>query len=188
MKTLNTEQLKQIVELANSVPQEFREKCFELLLAHSLKMVQPVEPLVAPKQIAPSQQTPPHKPFVIPIDVKALLSQYSLDETRLWKLFLVDGSELRPLYKLNTTKRAKAQLQFALLMALENALMTGQFQVEIENLRTRCVDQKCYDKINFMNNLNYNKKYFKSVEKDQPLVLSPDGKAELADLIESLSD
>jgi hypothetical protein len=45
---------------------------------------------------------------------------------------------------------------------------------------------KCYDKANFMANLKNNQKYFKSVDTD-PLVLSPDGKSELADIIEELT-
>ncbi len=187
MKTVSTEQLKQIVELANGVPQEYRQKCFELLLAHALHGTPPPESLAPPKSHITSASTGSTKAFVLPIDVKAFLSQYSIDEAKLWKLLLVDGSEVRPVYQLKTTKKAKVQMHFALLMALENAITSGQFQVEIENLRTRCVDQKAYDSINFMTTLKNNQKFFKSVDKEQPLVLSPAGKSELADLIEELN-
>ncbi len=190
MKTVTSEQLKHIVELANGVPQEYRVKCFELLLSHALQTI-----AVHPKDAVPQPTPPPSgasppapKPFLLPIDVRAFLSQYSLDEAKLWKLFFVDNSEVRPIYHLKATKKATAQIQYALLMALENALTTGQFQVEIEALRTRCTEQKSYDSVNFMTILKNNQKMFKSVEKEQPLVLSPEGKSELADLIEELNN
>ncbi len=79
------------------------------------------------------------------------------------------------------------QIQLALLLSLENALKNGQFQTTIEVLRQRCVDLKSYEASNFMNNLNNNAKFFKTINKEQPLVLSPDGKSELADVIESMN-
>lgn len=187
MKTLTVEQLKQIVELANGVPQDYKAKCFELLLNHALSTIQLPDAPILPK--TPKIDTPPkqHAQFIVPIDIKALLSQYSLDETKLWKLFFVDGGDLRAIYKIDTVKKSKAQIQFALLMSLQNALHSGQFQVDVESLRAKCIEQKCYDSTNFMNNLKNNKKLFKTVDKDQPLVLSPDGKSELADIIEELS-
>ena len=192
MKTVTAEQLKQIIELTNLVPQEYRAKCFELLLTHTLHTLTSIgagsEPINKPSATSTSTSAATTKPFVLPIDVKAFLSQYKLDETKLWKLFLVDGANVRPIYHLKTTKKATIQIHYALLLALENSLLKGEFQVDIENLRTKCVDQKSYDKINFMTNLKYKQKLFKSVDKEQPLVLSPDGKSELADLIEELNN
>jgi len=71
-------------------------------------------------------------------------------------------------------------------MALENAITNGQFQVDIEALRTRCNEQKCYDATNFTKNIKDNVNLFKSIANDQPLSLSPDGKSDLADLLEQL--
>jgi hypothetical protein len=178
MKLLTAEKLKEIVELTNTVPPEYRQKCFDLLLSYALKSLTPPPP--------PPPPPPPGGPFILPIDVKAFLSQYGLDEAKLWKLYFIDGGEIRPIYQLTETKKSRVQIQHALLMALESALLTGQFQVGIEALRTRCNEQKCYDKINFMTNLKTYKGLFKAVEKDQPLVLSPEGKSELSDIIEQL--
>ena len=41
MSTITTEELQKIVELANSVPEEYRQKCFELLLGNALQTKQP---------------------------------------------------------------------------------------------------------------------------------------------------
>jgi hypothetical protein len=72
------------------------------------------------------------------------------------------------------------------MLTLENAILNGQFQVEVEALRSRCVEQKIYDQSNFTNNIKNNAKLFKSIDNEQPLSLSPDGKSELAELLEQL--
>jgi hypothetical protein len=187
MKTVSADQLKQIADLANGVPPEYRAKCFELLLSHALGSLPTPDAGGGPKAPVPPSLPITAKPFVLPIDVKAFLSQYTLDEAILWKLFLVEGKEIRPIYHLKTTKKATVQIQYALLMALENALTTGEFKVEIEALRTRCTEQKSYDSVNFMTILKNNQNNFKSVNKDEPLVLSPEGKSGLADVIEELN-
>jgi hypothetical protein len=185
MPAITEEELRKIVELANKVPEEYRQKCFELLLAQELQIKNPAVPaVVTPAQQLISPAIP--KSFVIPIDVKAFLSQYGLDESLLGKFFLIDGEEIRPIYKLKVTAKSKAQIQHALMMAFENACKSGQFQVEIESLRARCVEQKCYDSANFSANIKNNAKLFKFISTDQPLSLSPDGKSDLAELLEEL--
>lgn len=188
MSTITTEELQKIVELANSVPDEYKQKCFELLLADALRMKQPVIRGVLPEKQGTElpATTKTQVPFILPIDVRAFLSQYGLDESVLWKYFLRDGDEIRPTYQLKVTKKGTAQIQHALMQILENAIVKGQFEIDVEALRTRCIDQKCYDKANFAANLKNNAKLFKSLDADQPLALSPDGKSELAELLEQL--
>lgn len=188
MSTISVEELQQIVELANSVPEEYRQKCFELLLANKLQTKHPSAP--KPPEENKGAETPPvdkpQQPFVLPIDVRAFLSQYGLSESVLWKNFLRDGDEIRPIYQLKVTQKGATQIQHALMQSLENAIIKGQFQVDIEALRTRCIEQKCYDSPNFKKHLKNNAKLFKSIEDDQPLSLSPDGKSDLAELLEQL--
>lgn len=186
MSAITAEKLQKIVELANSVPQEFRQKCFELLLANALQGKQPDVQSLPPENKEPEAQVKPQQPFVLPIDVRAFLSQYGLSESILWKFFIRDGNDIRPTYQLKVTQKGTAQIQHALMQTLENAIINGQFQVEIEALRTRCIEQKCYDQTNFKKHIKNNAKFFKSVNNDQPLSLSPDGKSELAELLEQL--
>lgn len=188
MFTITTEELQKIVELANSVPDEYKQKCFELLLASALQSKYPViqSPPVERKESEAPAIPKPQQSFILPIDVRAFLSQYGLNETVLWKFFIRDGNEIRPTYQLKVTQKGTAQTQHALMQCLESAIVNGQFQVEVEALRTRCVDQKCYDQKNFKNHLKNNAKFFKSIDNDDPLALSPDGKSELAELLEQL--
>jgi hypothetical protein len=188
MASITKDDLNKIVELAKSVPEEYRDKCFELLLARALQdaaLATAHETPPVPAGPAPTSAPPK---FVLPIDVKAFLSQYSLDESLLWKCFHAEGGELRPIYQLRTRMKARAQIEHALMMALESAMTSGQFQVALEALRQRCRDHKCYDEANFMGTLKRNSNLFKKLDADEPLLLSPDGKAELAELLESLKD
>ncbi len=184
MIKITQEELKKIIDLTKTVPEEYRQKCFELLLSNALKSLSPPEPDVTPETIKDTKKLKTAPQFVLPIDVKAFLSQYGLDESLIWKLFIVEGTDIRPIYKLSVHKKATAQIQHTLMMALETAITTGQFQVDVESIRTRCEEQKCYDAPNFMKIIRNNESLFKSIEKDQPLTLSPEGKAELADVLE----
>jgi len=180
-------ELKKIVDLAKSVPEEFRQKCFELLLSYALQNIE-AKPLETKKtDTVHAKPAPAEKvEFQLPIDVRAFLTQYGLDQSLLWKLFHVEGSEIRPIYTLKTHKKARAQIEHALMMCLELAMRSGKFLVSLDDLRARCTDHKCYDSPNYMRNLKALSKLFKVVEADQPLVLTADGKSELAELIESL--
>jgi len=187
MEPIDPELLSQIVELAESVPERYRDSCFQVLLSYQLSTRQP-NVVPPPSRADEVIVVPaPASKFILPIDVKAFLSQYEISEDRLWRLFFIEGSEVRPIYQLKATSRASAQIQTALLMSMETALATGQFQVPLESLRTRCQEQKVYESSDFTTNLKYRQKLFKEIDPEQPLVLSPDGKSELADLVEELT-
>lgn len=184
MSSITPDKLKEISNLAESVPEPFRLKCFELLLAHSLTGEEPVKDKKDHSDEGKGKHDHAKKDFILPIDVKALLNQYSLEESILQKLFFIEGTEIRPIYKLNIHKKAKAQMALALLMTLENALSTGEFKFTVDTLRQRCVELKCLDAANFMAVLERNKNLYKSYDPKKEIFLSTDGKAELADFLE----
>ncbi len=187
MPLISVEELNEIVKLANSVPTEYRQKCFELLLSRALQLSARIS------NPAPGPANPSPLPPVmidslnLPIDVKAFFNQYHLDLTILPSFFHIEGTEVRPIYTLHDTTKVKAQTNLALLMSLEAAIRTGSFQVEIESLRTRCQEQKCYDMANFMRHIKNHSRLFKTIASDQPLTLSIEGKAQLADLLKHLA-
>jgi hypothetical protein len=181
MVMISTQELKEIADLANIVPTEYRQKCFELLLANRLGSNAAHLPESSPH--TPQRQNPDIENLALPIDVKAFFNQYRLDLGLLSRLFHLEGGEVRPIYRLNENTKVKAELNHALLMALENALRSGQFQFEVEALRNRCQEQKCYDMANFMRHLRKNARLFRGMTSDQPLVLAADGKSQLATLL-----
>ena len=187
MLAITEDDLKRVVKLTEAVPQEYRQKCFEILLGHALQGVPSRRPAGSPAEQVLSQApiTAPTR-FVLPTDVKAFLSQYGLDESVLRKHYLVDGDQVRPIYQLNTTSKTRALIQLALMMALGNALSTGRFEVDREGLRARCKELKMYDRGNFSKNIQRYARMFKTVDPEEPLSLSPEGKTELADLLEQL--
>lgn len=186
MPLITENQLEEIVKLSESVPEEYRQKCFELLLTNSLELSSSHSiPQTKPITDEVAKEPPTNVPFVLPIDARAFLSQYGLDESVLWSFFLAEGAETRHIYKLKTTKKTQAQIQHALMMSLEHGIATGRFEVAVEDLRIRCKDEKCYD-TNFTKSIKSYAQYFKQVEDVETLVLSPDGKSALADLLEEL--
>lgn len=184
MAIISDDELQEIVRQAETVPQDYRVKCFELLLAHALGQL-------SQRGVPPATPTPPTPPvsreLILPIDVKAFLTQYGLEETVIRKYFLIQGQEIRPIYRLSVTKKARAQVQHSLMIALESALSTGAFQVNIEALRARCHDQNHYDSANFMKTIRENANLYKAIDDVDVLTLSPDGKSELAELLEELA-
>lgn len=184
MTKITSEQLKEISNLAESVPEQFRVKCFELLLAHHLSSHE-TQTGEKSKKEETHKKTSDHKStFIIPIDVKAFLNQYTIDESILSKLFFIENNEIRPIYELSIHKKTKAQISHALIMSLENSLLTGEFKFNVEALRQRCTDKKCLDAPNFMAILKKYKDFFKSFDSTKDVYLSTDGKTELADILE----
>ena len=183
---LTTEELegkiKDLIELAEKFAEPYRQKIFEVLLADYLRTVQEPEAPPQVELIAPA--VVPQK-FVIPIGVRAVLQQYNVPEEVIQKLFLVEGTEIQRIYKLTTNKKAVAQMQVALLTALENALKPGgKFEFSIEVVKNRCKDDYgAYDLANFKANFKKNAKLFKSLDDEEHVELSTDGKAELAEAI-----
>ncbi len=179
---ITPDELSKIVELANSVPDEYRQKCFEILLEYSLKQTLAAQnpPVVEKEKNLPGEKSK----FILPIDVKAFLRQYGLEESIVSKYFYIEGDEVRHTYKLTDTKKIDKQTHHALMMCLENAIVNGEFKVNIESLRSRCKEYTDYDKPNFKDNIADHADFFK-VE-DEIIFLTPDGKSELADLLEQL--
>jgi hypothetical protein len=176
--------IKEFIDIAEKFSEPYRQKIFEVLLISYLRGTQ------GPKEVPEKVETPvppviPPQKFVIPIGVRAVLQQYNVPEDIIEKLFLIEGTEVHPIYKLTTSKKATAQIQVALLAALENALKpSGKFEFSIEVVKNRCKDDYgAYDPPNFKAIFKKNAKLFKSLDDEEHVELSTDGKAELAEAI-----
>jgi hypothetical protein len=179
------EKMKDLAKIADELPEKYREKTFEVLLKDFLWGLRETErtvsktegPELAVKAVAPQK-------FIVPISVRALLQQYEIPEETIQKLFVIDGEQIQSKYKIETTVKSDAQIQLALLTALENALKPGgKFEFSMEAARQRCVDHRVYDQPNFKTIFKNKSKFFKSLKDEEHVELSVDGKAELAEAI-----
>ncbi|MEM2997575.1 MAG: hypothetical protein QW542_01345 [Thermoproteota archaeon] len=174
--------IKNIISILEGVPEPYRQKSFEILLTIFLQRELALVTSKPPEEKMGEIAVPTGK-FVIPIDVKAFLQQQNVPEECLAKLFYMTGTEIRPIYNITTTKKTTAQIQLALLSALENALKGGKFEFSIEEVRQKCTEHKCYDASQFKGYFKKRSKLFKDLSDEEHVELSPDGKVELAETI-----
>ena len=181
--------IKTIIEICEKIPEPYRKSCFEILLNAKLRGIKPT-PQKIEEVHEENLDTKQERGFEIPIDVRAFLSQFGLDENHIKKLFLIDNKEIRQKFNISTTKKSKAQIQIALLLALENSIKNPntKFEFASEEVRQRCRDHGVYDPPNFTTHFKNNQKLFKSLEDLEKISLSPEGKSELADTISQISN
>lgn len=179
--------IKEAVEIVEQIPEKYQKECFTALL-NVMIVPKLEEPAPSPEGMKAEPPSPVSAvKFRIPIDVRAFLQQFSVPDEKLQKLFFMQGTEVRPTFGIETDVKSKAQMQVAVLTALENALKGGKFEFNIEDVRSRCKELKCYDSDNFKGNFKSNDGLFKSLSDEEHVGLSPDGKAELAEAILELA-
>jgi hypothetical protein len=176
--------IDEFVQVAEQLPERYRVACFEVLLDAYLRRREPA----SQESITKEAVVLPTSRYAFPIDVKAFLNQYKVPEESVGNLFLFEGAEIRPIFQIkNKEVKADAQIQVALLAALENALKPdGKFEFSVETVRRTCIDQGVYDSGNFMTYFKNSSKLFKSLKDKEHVELSPDGKTELAEAISAV--
>lgn len=179
--------IKEFIDVAEKFDERYKQKIFEVLLADYLKSRLPERAAEQPDVTIVA--APVEQKSALPIDVKAFLQQYQVPEEKIPKLFYTQGTDVRPIYHVEKDKPAVAQVKLALMAALENALKpNGRFDFLIETVRERCREHGVYDGANFKTNFKNNAKFFKTLKDEEPVELSPDGKAELADVILAITE
>jgi hypothetical protein len=175
--------IQEIITLVEKLDEKYRQKCFEVLLDFYLH--KEFQLATKPKPTVEPEEPKGEKEFIIPIDVRAFLQTYEVPEETVGKLFLIEKNETRPIYKITTTKKSEAQIQLALLAALENAVQKqgNKFEFSIEKVREQCQKHKVYDLANFRAYFKNNIKLFKSLDDEEHVELSPEGQTELAEVM-----
>jgi hypothetical protein len=198
------EKVLEIAEIAKACPENLQAVCFELLLRHHLESLSATKPS---REEAPAAR--PDTPELAPkssldsprgqddlseadlhVKVRHFMKKYGVTLEHLNNLYYKEGNAVMPLYEdLKTTRLAESQVRIALLQSLRNAILTGDFEAQVADVRTECTERKCYDQNNFGNNFNNNaglfdfEKYTKSVT---AVRLAEDGRKELAEVIKEL--
>jgi hypothetical protein len=176
--------IQDIIKFTDTIDGQYREKCFEILLGCYLVGG------AAPKTGFTVEATK-KEGFVIAdmsSEMKTFLGEHNISEEILNKLFIRERGEIHPLYHITEAKRAKAQIQIALLAAFENALRSPSesFEFHVNLVRQRCMDIKMYDGRDFFINFMDHAGLFGSLSNYEVIKVSSIGKVELANLILAL--
>jgi hypothetical protein len=194
------EKIAEFVELAKTCPEKLQETCFQVLLEDYLSRGK--TDTSDKKKPTPASDTPPEKfeettkqqgdirPSDIHVKVKRFMEKQGVSLEDLNLVFYKEDEVFLPLYdSLGTTKTSQSQIRVTLMSCLQSALGDGEFQADIEQVRSECQLRKCYDNKNFNANFANNARLFdfKKFTKDiKALRLSDAGKAELAEVIKEL--
>lgn len=182
-------EIKEILEIAASVPEAFREKCFEVLLNHILSGKESKSaPPPTGKDKEKSKDTPN---LELPSHIKALMRRRDISEEQIDSLVMLDGEDLHFIKEPSHNQASKGQNEWALLLALKNGILSNTLKADPEEVRSLVQEKGFYDVANFSANFKKAKyaAYFKEVLEPQgsAQALSQDGEKALADLIKSLT-
>ncbi|TMQ27298.1 MAG: hypothetical protein E6K65_14190 [Nitrospirae bacterium] len=185
------EEIKYIVEIAASVPEAFREKCFELLLNNLLSGK------AAKAQIIPTATTapvpPPASTSAIPLHahVKAFMRRKGITSDQIESIVMLEDGDIHFLKEPAHGQAAKGQVDWALLLALKNGILNNTLKVDPEEVRSMVQEKGFYDPANYAANFKKPKyaAFFRAALEPQgePQSLSGEGETALAELIKALA-
>lgn len=191
MKENMKDELKEIVELANSVPERFRDKCFEMLLGYVLRSTGHGKKDAAVVDQEGEEGAPSLDDSHIPAKVKVFSRKYGIPVELLGEVVMMEDGELYFVKEPKGVSIAAGQIQWALLLALRSALLGGEFEVDPEDVRSICKAKGFYDRANFATYFKRKKTatLFKGRLEPQgePQKLSDEGMDDLAVLIKTLA-
>jgi len=210
MYTKIKQEIKDIIEIVNQCPTELQEKCFELLLNNLLQEISSKADKKVPKQKqiqedenvnnSNSEKTHQNNNNVNDYDdiqitdfhikVRKLLGEKVTME-KINELYYKENDSILPLYEeMATNQASQSQVRLALLTAFENAISSGEFEFNVDEIRKRCQDMKCYDRANFGANFKKSKHLFEDdseFKKGKKIKLSTSGKKEIIDVLEAIN-
>ena len=175
------DQIKEAVRLTKTVPPEYREKAFEILLKIKCSPSTYME--------SSSGNSSVDRKYTLPIHVVAFIEQFQISESNVRDHFVINGpGDIARKYIIENKMNSRSQIETACMLALENALHNTQFEFSFEEVRTACKENNCFDENHFMKNFQTRRNLFKSLDTKQNIELSHDGKKYLADLLIKLSN
>ncbi len=196
------EKIREISDIAATVPEEFRQKCFELLMLHLLGVQNP-PPLPPPPLASAPTPTPwgSGPPFTVPRPaysgappmttlLSAFVKKIGLTQDQFSRVVGYMHGNVVFFCEPATEKSAQAQIEWALLLALKNAITKGSFLVDAEEVRLICQEKGVFDRRNFFPVFKRHSDYFRSeVEQGgRPQLLTSKGLAALGVLLKSLAE
>jgi hypothetical protein len=190
------ERIQEIIAIASSVPEEFRQKCFELLMTHAL---------TAAGGPLPSLPHPAGSGVSFPLPMASMSYTGAPPMTSLLAAFVKKiGLTSEQFHRVvgyshgavifyrepESAKSAQTQLEWSLLLALKNAIVNGSFAVDAEEVRLTCQEKGIFDRRSFHSNFRRHADHFRSAPEPagKPQPLSSKGIAALGALVRTLAE
>lgn len=187
--------IEQVVELIGYVPESLKERAFDALLQAAIQDAGGATAAEKSRERGENGADegngggPRDFPLLQP-RFKQFMQQNSLTGDDLRKVIAFDGETAHFLVHPSTAKKASAQIDWALLLALVNGIENGFLSVSADAVRAKLTDEQILDASHFAEN-------FKSTSARELFLgpmetgkdakrLSPKGESTLAELIKKL--
>lgn len=150
-------ELKEIAEVSSSVPEAFRERCFEILLENLLAEGKDEKPAAkTPAKSKPAEAAitqdpgkPAGKAIPTPAKVRVFMQRTGVSDEDLQALFLYEDNELHFVKEPAASAVAVGQIEWSLLISLKNGILNNNMSCDAEAVRSICQEKGYYDKKNF---------------------------------------
>lgn len=193
------EEIKAIAEIANSVPEAFRERCFEILLQNLLSETPKHKKTEEGKREEPSNQPnegqkPPgggksSNGLPTPTAIRVFIQKTQTTSEELARVVMFEDNQVHFIREPQGHGIAKGQIEWALLLALKNGFESGSLEIDPESVRSVCQEKGYYDSPNFQKNFKNNAVLFAGPMERQGAAqkLTSEGQAELAKVVKELA-
>jgi hypothetical protein len=183
------EEIDRIAEIAMRLERPFQQACFEILLRQALDERQGLTGAHPPGPA--SELSDSWEAEIDPAHLKIVMSKTGASKEELRAVFEIVGGRYVLLKHPKPRTASRAQIEWALLIALRGGVLMGEYLVDIEDVRRTCKDNRCYDGSNFAANFRARKwaRFFDGAVSTGafPVPLSWQGEVELGRLIKSLA-
>ena len=141
--------VKEIAEIAAVVPEPFRDKCFELLLSSLLQRDDGGEKQENKNAEAggDGKATEKDRQGKVPVttQVRVLMRRTGVTEDELNKIILFSKDEVHFIKEPKPKGVTTGQMEWALLLALKNAILKDALTTDPEDLHLVCQEKGYYD-------------------------------------------
>jgi hypothetical protein len=189
-------EIQEISNIAQNVPEQFRDKCFEILLKNLLEPVKDTGTKGSADKTTEAEKDNTEESKKkdnaegIPINaqLRVFMRKYNITEPQLNSIAHYEDGKVFFIEEPKNTAVTKGQIEWALLLAFKNAILSKDFIVDPEDLRSICQEKGYYDAPNFAATLKRNSNMFKEalVPQGKASSLSDEGYTALSDLIKKL--
>lgn len=184
-------ELPQIIEIVSNVPEQFKEKCFDILLTTLLaeENQKAFPPSNKGSQDNAPQIPPSGNKTPIPAAVRAFMQRLRVTDDELSAVILHENGEIHFVHQPTTKIVSQGQIEWSLLLALKNAVLSGEFSVDPEDVRSICKAKDIYSQDHFAEYFKKKAGLFKGpmLSQGDPQSLTSEGESELAKLIKTLA-